>query len=197
MSVDGDFDPDAGWAGTFEVPGHPDWKVRAEIELQGGAWVVKAIEVVPMQTPVIDGALRTDLVEEVPPFGLRQDVLRKIPLAEVARAIAGVRWTGGRPMVDLFGGEGTARRMRKRPTRRRLTDRDYALWAQKYEAACVLSASPIKDLAKAEGWAEYTVRDRIAKARDLGLLTPAPSQGKPGGSLTERARALINEEDTE
>ncbi len=46
-------------------------------------------------------------------------------------------------------------------------------------------------VAKIQGRPAYAVRDDIYAARQAGLLTPAPKQGRPGGHLTRAAIDIL------
>ena len=66
-------------------------------------------------------------------------------------------------------------------SRKRRADDFYAKIARDYaEAIAAGSRSPLRDLARA-GVPETFLRDAVKRARDRGLLTPAPSRGKAGG----------------
>lgn len=54
------------------------------------------------------------------------------------------------------------------------------------------STRPVADLAAGMALSRERVRDLLHEARRRGFLTSAP-RGRPGGSVTEKARALLAE----
>jgi hypothetical protein len=89
---------------------------------------------------------------------------------------------------------------RSRPGRRGTPDLAYAVWAQRYVAALEdqsTSRAPVKflvDQEKAGGRfvTDKQVRAYLNKARARKLLTAAPP-GRPGGTLTPKAKKLLAE----
>jgi hypothetical protein len=95
--------------------------------------------------------------------------------------------------------------VRRRPGRGGRPNAYYALWAEAYvRLVAAGSRRPIVELAadpvvplegrlsSADDASVASVRDIIATARDRGLLTDAPP-GRPGGSLTPKARRLLRQ----
>lgn len=176
-----------------EVPGHPEWTAEAEITLEEGVWTVSSLRVVPRSAEWRDGVPHL-VPGGTPPGGITQTLLRRIAPSEIAPAVAAVKLNDGRRLVDFTEGEGTSQSMRRRrPAKTRLRELDYAIWAERYVEACVTSRRPIEALAKSHAFSKTHVRDIVARARDLSLLTRPPA-GKAGGELTPKARALLAEE---
>jgi hypothetical protein len=112
-------------------------------------------------------------------LGAVYDALEKVLESPIAQAHLGDRWTVRRPFPGRPG----------RP------DLDYALWAKRYvEALEVDSARPVKHLISTsdELVTGDEIRARLQRARKRGLLTAAP-KGRPGGELTDKAKALLRE----
>jgi hypothetical protein len=89
---------------------------------------------------------------------------------------------------------GLANDVRSRPTggRRRRDPAEFARWAALYVDACTRSAHPRELLARETSYSTEHVRDTIAYARHLGLLTK-PRPGRAGGQLTPKAKELLKE----
>lgn len=82
------------------------------------------------------------------------------------------------------------RKRRGRPGR---PDIFYARLAASYvEALMAGSRSPTADVAKNFLYSPEHVRDAIHTARERGLLSRPPGKGRPGGQLTERAKAMLD-----
>jgi len=79
-----------------------------------------------------------------------------------------------------------------RPGRRGRGDAVYALWAQRYLAKCEKTRHPYPELAaEHEGYNERAIRDLVQSARRRGLLKGG-SQGRAGGTLTPKAKSLLD-----
>ena len=74
------------------------------------------------------------------------------------------------------------------PGRQPIADIEYARVARDYVAA---TKNPVTTVAKAWGRRPAWVTSRIARARRYGFLTPAIKHGVRGGSLTDKARAVL------
>src|SRR5439155_8054666 len=93
---------------------------------------------------------------------------------------------------------------RKRPGRAGRSDEFYAVWAAAYVNALANgSRNPIVDLAAAPPIesggrrgpeSSATVRAIVSRARQRGILGPAPS-GRAGGDLTPKARRILGQRD--
>ena len=94
---------------------------------------------------------------------------------------------------------GLPTRHERRPGRKGHGDRHYAEYAYAYDKAAKdpkTAHKPVKVVAELMGESSQFVGETIAEARKRGLLTPAPKPGQPGGELTEKARRILNEEET-
>ena len=72
------------------------------------------------------------------------------------------------------------------------SDLEYATLAQEYLDRLRASRSPVKDLAEARGMSEVGARAAVHRARNRGLLS-RQKQGRAGGELTPRAKALLRQ----
>lgn len=167
-----------------DVPDNPGWRVMVRLAPQLGAYVVDEVKVFAP-----DGI-------EVPPGGITQQVLRRLPLQaikdDLGRSVKFAK--GGDLLLDRFAGPDAARAMRRQaaqhPRRAGRDDRYYAEIAAAYVRECATSRSPVVDLARRLRLASVTVRDAVAEARRRDLLTKA-GKGRAGGELTEHAREIL------
>ena len=87
--------------------------------------------------------------------------------------------------------------MEKRETRTSSVGRPdifYARVARDYEALFLAGVKNInQQIAKHMKVSPSKVRDMIYQARHRGLLSNAPAQGKKGGTLTAKAKTLLQE----
>lgn len=87
-------------------------------------------------------------------------------------------------------------RSRSTPTGRGDRRRRLAETAALYVAAADRGdGAPNEWVAKHQRRKVSAVRDDVYAARNAGFLTSAPKQGRPGGKLTEKARAILAEVD--
>jgi hypothetical protein len=147
-------------------------------------------------------SLRVDAGVGHPPGGLVTDDLRVLRLFEVARIVHRLIEGGEVPVDEETGPvrtrrmppKGWAAGMATRPGRRGRHDLDYARVAARYTAH-LDSATPVADLAAELDVKPSQVRNSLYEARRRDLLTAAP-KGKPGGSLTMKARRVLGLEGT-
>ena len=198
----------------------PDWIAFARIVPQGGAPVIAEVRIVPtsMADPWGADAPPPDWTEStlplVPSGGLTSGHLKCWPLHRHLGNRAAYRgWSRSVPPsgagyltlvspqgpptiqpaagdLSLTGHVPTAR-IKPRPGRPPTPPRIFAELARDYEAACSSRRAPIKTLARRLKLPEHIVRNRVAKARELGFLTPGKA-GKEGGFLTPKAKAVLS-----
>lgn len=81
----------------------------------------------------------------------------------------------------------------KRSRRSGLSDVDLARFARDYAALCAKGVgSPLRAVAAAWHLSYDGAQYRRRTAVDRGLLTPAPGQGRTGGRMTAKARAILD-----
>ena len=171
------------------------WKAEATRDL-GDGWKVHVVFVEQDGAPVV-GELHLLPTGNTPPGGLTTRRLRSVNfkalLADV-RALAQAELesddTGTvEPFIDWLRKD-----LRKRPGRRGRSDLDYARLAAAYEQVFMAgSTRPVFDLGKQLKLSRARVRDLLHEARRRGLLSSTgPGQG--GGTLTEKAKALLEAE---
>ena len=206
---------------TAWVTTHLDdhWTAALRLAPQNGQAVVAEVRVYPTEPDQWlgewSGVLRgTDA--EVPRGGLRARLLHEIRLGdlhvqgtetmvwlerEVERQRIALQRSGEEvspPVFDPDGVLGSVGFRRPRGKRRRGPGRpgraplECARIAKLYAAACARgSRRPVVDVAEKLKRDTVQVRDILHRARTLGLLTRPVKDGEGGGTLTDKARALI------
>lgn len=108
-------------------------------------------------------------------------------LEREARAVA-AQWAG-----RWFFESGQAGDAQRKPRRIRSGgDTRLAVVAARYLELTTVADDPVKQLADELGLARNTVSSYLWRARERRLLTSA-GQGRPGGSLTDRGRQLLDD----
>jgi hypothetical protein len=134
------------------------------------------------------------------PFGLTTQDLRGVRLGELYATVCQILAEGlqadyadGGPMPDPpMPPKNWITVFRKTPRPGRIGRDD--LWYAQLAAAYVAnigSKTPVRDLAQRLHISESQLRNLLYEARRRGLLTSAP-RGKAGGSLTDKARELLD-----
>jgi hypothetical protein len=160
----------------FVIRKFPDW--RAIFVWEHGTHTLKEVRVFPG-------------IERTPAGGITTAILRAVPLAGAARALAMDRGIGPH-LSDLFGGHAMNELSKSpRPGRKGRADSFYLEWAVRYVTWCERSSRPVADLAEESGFDPQTVSGFIRKARERNLLTWPHQQGVAGGELTEKAQHLL------
>lgn len=172
------------------MPDHPGWRVRARVQLDDGALIVRDLWVQP-QT----GRERHDgtSVGTTPDGGLTTEILRSIPLSRLRRIL--VEHPRLHEIVGaMYGPEHVAELERaRRPGRKGRDVAFYAGWAAEYVDAAATSRRPNAVLAERHGESVATVREFIRQARDRDLLIGGHA-GKAGGALTPKAKRLLDKQ---
>lgn len=187
------------------------WRVHARVISHRGMPVIASLTVEPRRPDRIPvGGVTARLLRSVPimrfyealtasgpPPGLAGDAL-------IAARVAHAKGRGPKPRAAPVGARQLAEmsgltelddfdRVR-RPGRRGRDDATYAVWAARYVKTCAAgSRRPIADLAKEHGETTRSVRDRVQRARERGLLEGG-IQGRPGGRLTKKAERILRGE---
>jgi hypothetical protein len=161
-----------------EVEGLAGWRIRVVPALTGGG----ATEIV--------GLTISPAGSDVPPGGVTAGVLRALHVRDLhlaARAAAVQhRRFGDAPGLDSW----TAAR---RPGRAGRADAFYAAAAAEYIELLDTSPAPVRELADRHHLSASQIRGILHGARRRGLLTEAPA-GRPGGTLTAKARRILGEQ---
>jgi hypothetical protein len=161
------------------------WMVCEDFAIQNGRRIVRKLTIEPR--------------DDIPPGGITARLLRTIKIGQLA--------SGLRQKLRQFHDEGTAGRVfdemnwsaqsrrRPRPRYSRATDAYYLALAQDYVRLCSAGErTPVSTLAKQRKVQIVRVRSHINLARRNGFLTDT-SRGKPGGTLTEKARRVLGEKE--
>lgn len=155
-----------------------DWTLRVEGAIDGEG-------VLRWQRYVFEPA-RSDVSD------LSQRHLRKLGYGAVLDAAS--RWLRHELSTNVLGDHWQDRP--KNPGRAGRSDYDYLPIARRYAAACAEDPRRVIQRLIAEEADEgrfataAQLKARIGRARDRGLLTPAPA-GRAGGELTDKALAMI------
>jgi hypothetical protein len=158
-------------------------------------WV--AVENVGVPFPIVvrlgkspDGRLACTGMVIGPDAELGQEItarsLRQIPLGQILSTVAGLDFPG----AEELGGEVTHlwRQPPARPGPTALSREDLQRVAEDYRAALLQAPrSPIKLMAQKVHASEATIRRRVQRARDMGLLRPV-QPGKAGEKPLRRTR---------
>lgn len=118
-------------------------------------------------------------------------MLRRLGFGDVVDEAT--RWLQHEGVRQMIGSDWS--RPVARPGRRGQADEKYAGWAERYvDALARAPRSPIQLLLRENQDPTVTTAEQVRwflnEARRRGLLTAAP-RGKPGGELTDKARALL------
>ena len=178
------------------------WSVAYRYVAAAGSLAVAQVVVYPEELefpPNADSPLGPDVV---PDGGLTARALRKLRVSD-AQALAQLALAEGnadsgwqsvfRDLLDdafaplLDSGRSGSVRQRGEARLRTLA----TVAARYVQLAREMGAQVNVRLAAELGLTPSQVRDRIYEARNAGLLTSAPGQGRPGGALTEKAEALL------
>lgn len=173
---------EGGQVAVYEgrVVNHNEWamKVQFDMEMPG--------------LPLV-GLHLTPATLSPPTQGLTVDVIRNItvgPLHAAVRDFLQLPFNTGAVPESERNEQGGIRR----PGRGGRDPLFYAEWAARYLNACRKSEAPVAHLAEEHSFSEASIRGFLGEARRRGLLTPAPA-GKAGGQLTDKAIALLADED--
>lgn len=179
-----------GWTLWADTPGGIPAELRGRYVIDGvhvtftaePRWLTNgplsvSLDITPYDTESAHRALDTD--------GITLQVLRSVPLGEARKVIA--EW--GDRIRERFYSE-----LMPPPVPARVTSEyDYALIAAAYVRLTSMGERhPLQALAEAAGINRETMSARLRRARLLGLLI-SYGAGKPGGELTDKAAALLNE----
>lgn len=195
------------------------WRAAFRMRVQGGAPVVAEVRVFPApQERRINGhnLVAGEWEAEVggarapaPAGGLSARVLRRVALQDALRLtmekIAEIREHVGEEEADQFlagwgvdklagwGLDKLATEASRRPGPAGRSDRFYAEVANAY-VQIAAQPHPVETLAGSMGRPTSHVRQLLNTARERGLLSAAP-RGRAGGELTEKALAVLRDED--
>jgi hypothetical protein len=162
------------------------WEIRVAFSSENGNPVVVDFHVLPYEP---------GLGESVPPGGLTARTLRRVRLGDAFKALREMAEGLGPPApgpelldvgITATPGERQPRRRGRKPFR----DVDYAIIASAYVRLVGTVDHPVATLAGERQLSQDRVRKMLQQARRRSLLTPAPP-GRPGGSLTAKARRLL------
>jgi hypothetical protein len=186
-----------------EVSLTEEWRCALRLAVQGGAVVVTELRLFPLEE--WRGRPRgtwsgewLGLKASVPPQGVTARLLRQVTLGhvqhQVSEFIAWARRTYGRTPFEPERWLGGPLRIPRRPGRRRRpgpTDAFIVQVAARYAAALI--TDPRRPIPAAAAQLELSAREvsrLVFLARRRGLL-PKTKQGRAGGSLTAKARRLL------
>jgi hypothetical protein len=147
-------------------------------------------------------------VNDPPTQSITARLIRRVPFAQLERAAAAEIVVdldfllSDKAAAELPSGDAAylaalrARVVKPRGRGRSFDDGHYAAVADKYvKAVRAGHRSPAETVARDPEFnaAPNTVKNWLTEARKRKLLTEAPTAGKPGGSLTKKARQLLHE----
>lgn len=171
--------------GAGTLSGRDEWSIECEVVNESGLLVLASLRLAPTGT--------------LPPSGLTSAVLDEVRVGELLREAYGAvqraeREVGG---WEVAGG-GTmhvpAAEARRRTGRAGRSDLWYAKLARDYlDLIAAGSKRPRADLAERSGIKPELVRDQLGEARRRGLLEGG-ARGRAGGTLSDAAKRLIQEE---
>lgn len=172
------------------------WMVAYQVVDQRGQPVIAEVRIFPLETgkrPPGQWSGTYGTSARVPPGGITARLLREIrkgPFRNALREII-ARWTKELTAMDLP----IARPQSPAPKKGRKgrPDIELARIAAAYEKAYLASQPATALVAETFHLSSTQARDAVHRARVRGLLSPASKQGQGGGTLTETAKALLNE----
>lgn len=173
---------------TYDQPldTYPGWKVVARIEEEDGTAVIVSVALERGWGGLVDVVPAAGTQPEATIRSVTSTMLRSVTLAEIVEGAN--KWLAAKaPSL------GALPRPRRGGHGGRVSELDHAIWAGRYVNALQQgSPTPNADLAKRYNLKHEQIRDivRVCRTR-LDLLTPAPTQGRPGGQLTEKATRLL------
>ena len=175
------------------VAGNPEW---IDVEHVQNGWLVWARFRMEGGAPSIE-ALRLSAVDDAPPppGGVTTNVLRAVRTGPLFDALGKDDGSGSRFTMVLNGVDPDQNFLNvRRPGRRGRDDLPYAVWAARYVTKVQTNPrAPYPELAAEHpGFSERTIRECVSKARNRDLLTRV-GQGRTGGELTAKAKALLAE----
>jgi hypothetical protein len=185
----------------LDVGGHDVWQVSCCLTAQGRRAVVREVRIGPKPgADLPDGGLPASVVRELS-FGDVVDTFARIieaywapPGSALRPSLRGL----DRVFPFLTSSEppprwAPAAVMSKPRGRRPLSDEELLRASQAYaDALRRRSKQPVRDAARQLGETSPRVRDLLNKARRRGFLTLPMHQGRAGGQLTPKARALLD-----
>lgn len=195
--------PQTWWQQRIQVNGEPaDWVAAYRLLPGTDGPVIAEVRVFPFEAGATGGQWSAEKLGDdakCPPGGVPASVLRAVklstPWAHLARAEreAVLRSWGERADSPVFikrldelterGSSSAGERL----LRLAQVARAYAEAAASDENR----SSPRRAAAEATNYSPDHVRDLIRDARQEGLLTPPPGPRRPGGELTEKAKAIL------
>lgn len=182
-----------------------EWIAAYRLVPQDGLPVVAELRIFPMEkdrsgpgewsgtlrgieAPVPAGGLTSRIAHSVR-TGIVTDVLRQ--LKEKVREMAKTQALGPEFIALEFFRKPVAKP--KRAIRLGRPDIFYARLAREYMKLLRAGTKDVnQQLAQQQNVSPEKIRDMIHQARKRGLLGPAAKQGKPGGDLTPKCRALLS-----
>ena len=194
---------DGAWTGAYRIASQDGQPVLAEIRIYP----------TDLRRPWTDRQSDDGRTGVPPRGGLTARLLRSVKLghhAAVIRRRIAESAAGGtlkeqraaespvqdfnRDIVRSLGFEPPAAGQGKKPGRPRRPDLFYARIAARYvEELEAGNRRPTAAVAESSHFSAPHIRDAVHEARVRGLLTRPPSQGRPGGQLTDRARSLLRD----
>lgn len=210
-----DSSPSSVWA-EFDIE---SWRVNLRLQGRNGHPVLSEVRIFPAETDAPPGRWSGD-VTSVDAGGLRPDLVKNVAIGALRnQAIQRLTdpddpsWINGWPnphenwydTAFYSGIEANADAdVPTRPGRQAISDEELALTARYYTEAQGTAAKSALEYTRIQMEDRHgvflskgTVGGRIHKARRRGFLTPAEKQGKGGGTLTPRARDVLQKIDGE
>jgi hypothetical protein len=161
------------------------FRAEMRLALQGGRLVVSELHVTPEGGALPPGGITSRLLRYIPVHAHVQRVRRE----DLESVVLG---TELEELLRAFDTPAPAPRA-SGPGRRPVATETLLDVADAYARAVkARSAHPTRDAAAALDMKMVRVRDYVHRARIRGLLTPSP-QGRPGGTLTPIARAMLQQ----
>lgn len=196
----------------FHIDLDDDWRATYSFEPQGSEIVIAAVEVRPRASVPRGGLTARILRQKLRPGMAVQDYRARLaealdPLSSEYRdGLAAVTITGATP---AWYDDGLVHARKQLPASPWLPviDKVSAVDASKRDRLGRLAETarryvqarnqghpaPNQRVAELQGRPIPHVRDDLYAARRLGLLSESPGKGRPGGDLTDKARAILAE----